>query len=238
MKLIAKTFGHFTDFLYLCKCKEVTTMTYKFNRRFPDDSCHKPTKQRKVSAEWSSRSSISPTSNRVRRGSKWGPWCSKFPILRPSPPRNGEPSCRTKSTLFTDVWGTHKRPFLVPFQGLFKPSDFPPSKLRLSTEETSTFPGANSGYPRSLFRTFSTHAHFVNKILLASDAWDKRDSHFYGISLPLITSLLYIIYILYIIKYKLQKNRPPLFSLSRPSHVTLHAFSLCGADSWNNVYYK
>ena len=130
----------------------------KFNRRFSNDSCHKPIQQRKVSAEWSSRSSISLTSNRARRGSKWGPWCSKFPISRPSPHRNGEPSCRTKSTLFTNVWGTLEwdegtGSCFTSQLGVSETGTCP--LVSLSSEETLTFLGGNHHFPRSKLRLFS-----------------------------------------------------------------------------------
>ena len=180
-------------------------MTYKFNRRFSNDSCHKPTKHQPSSIRhwptawvvWSSRSSISLISNRAPRGSKWGPWCSKFPIFRPSPHRNGVPFCRTKSILFTKVWGALECPFLCRFR--------PFQALWLSSEQTLTYLGGNSYFPRSKLRLFSepfSHLYSYHTICkqILSKAWhrDNRDSSFKAIPITQNTPIIYIICILYI----------------------------------------
>ena len=93
--------------------------------------------------EWSWHSSISPTSSRIRPGRN-SEVCWQMILPRViSHSWIGARSCRRKSILFTNTWGTRKVPH---FSGVLRGGGFPGGnwnfprwKVRLSSEQTPGF---------------------------------------------------------------------------------------------------
>ena len=92
-----------------------------------------------------------------------------------------------------------------PWVPLFSAFSGPFQALWLSSEQTPTFLGGNHHFPRSKLRLFSepfSHLYSYHTICkqILSKAWhrDNRDSSFKAIPIIQNTSIIYIIYILYI----------------------------------------